>query len=79
MQKKRHEVGVNVQKSCDVASHAHEDGLGGQLKGPKSNLLETPFTGFIVYNVSCKRIISLSMKLVCAYHQEWTGKEAYRC
>ena len=56
----KNEIGYECTESCDVASHAHEDGLGSQLKGPKSNLLETPLTGFIIYDVSCKRIIGLS-------------------
>jgi hypothetical protein len=43
----------------DIASHAHENSLRGQLKGPKSNLLEPPLTGLIIHDISGERVIGL--------------------
>lgn len=43
----------------DVSSHAHENSLGGQLKGPEPNFLEPPFPGLIIHDISGKRIIGL--------------------
>lgn len=43
----------------DVSSHAHENSLGGQLKGPEPNFLEPPFPGLIIYDISGKCVIGL--------------------
>lgn len=43
----------------DVASHAHENSLGGQLKGPEPDFLETPFPGLIIHDISRKCVVGL--------------------
>lgn len=43
----------------NVASHAHENSLGGQLKGPKPDFLEPPFPGLVIHDISSKSIVGL--------------------
>ena len=43
----------------NVTSHAHENSLGGQLKGPKPDFLEAPFPGLVVHDISGKGIVGL--------------------
>lgn len=43
----------------NVASHAHENSLGGQLKGPKPDFLEPSFPGLVIHNISGKGVVGL--------------------
>lgn len=43
----------------DVSSHAHENSLGGQLKGPEPDFLEPPFPGLVIHDISGKRVVGL--------------------
>lgn len=46
-------------KSRNIASHAHENGLRGKLKGPESNFLETSLAGLIIHDIPSERIVCL--------------------
>lgn len=48
-------------KSCNVASHPHEDGLCCKLERPESHLLEPPLAGLIVHDIPGKSIVGLEL------------------
>lgn len=53
-------------ESCDIARHAHEDGLRCKLKGPESHLLESSFAGLFIHDVPSKSIVGLQDPLARA-------------
>lgn len=62
----------------DVSSHAHENSLGGQLKGPEPNFLEPPFPGLVIHDISGKRVIGLK-RLSAMIKVLWDTKKGTYC
>lgn len=46
-------------KSCDIAGHAHEDGLRCKLEGPKPYLFESSLASLFVHNIPSESIVGL--------------------
>lgn len=53
-------------ESCDIAGHAHEDGLRCKLKRPESDFLESSLAGLFIHDVPGKSIVGLQLLLAGA-------------